>query len=224
MGFVSNVLEDVDSWLSTKMSKDKLGSLHKKETELLALKESLEYRQTDLIYLVEKGFKYNKRKDLWDKIEDIRDGKFPGKYHFFVKFPKSYPKQHPIIDAKPLHNGKISSHIKPNGKMCVANKEHGLPNTYWKQNMNIKGALLLARHLITDEIHTPKIKRRIKAKIKGTIFEDLAKQNHKKEFIKFFRDKTIDITWKWDEIAYIYKKADMNVKRNLIKFYNKEKK
>jgi len=227
MGFVANVLEDVDTWLSTKMSKDRNSALYKKETELLALKDSLNYRQTDLIYLVEKGFKYDKKRDEWNKIENIKDGKFPGRYHFFIKFPKNYPKTHPEIKAKPLHNGSVSSHILRGNYICVSKHEHGRPNTYWKQNMNIKGALLLARHLITDETHARKITKK-KTNIEGTIFEDISKIKNqskcKKDFIKYFKDNRIELNWSWEEIAYVYKKSDMNVKRELIKFYTKEKK
>ena len=72
MGFVSNILEDFESFLVLTLSENKLRQLDSRERSLLALKSSLDYRRTDLVYLVQNGFEWDKKNGRWSKEEDIK--------------------------------------------------------------------------------------------------------------------------------------------------------
>jgi len=221
MGFISNVLEDFESFLIMTLGEKKLIEIQKVEEKVLALQTSVEYRKTDLIYLVKEGFDYDKKYKIWHKEVNINYGRYPGRYNINIEIPDNYPKKYPIISFKPLDNQKISQHVQSNGSLCVSNVEHGKPNTYWKSYMNIKGALRLAYHLVTDETHTKKMtstpnKREIKV-TKGTIFEDIGKIMDSRTFVGEFcepRKIKVDKTWKWEEIAFVIGNTNGKINQN----------
>lgn len=229
--FLVNLLEDFEGFLVETLSRQKLKQFEREREKMQALKSSLEYRQTDLIYLVKEDYEYKKRGDKWTKVENFTHGKYPGRYKFTIKFPNDYPKSYPIIYCKPLHSRDISPHImNERGGICIASQKHGKPNTYWNSNMNAKGALMLAKHLITDEINAPKMaevkraKRKTKS-IKNTVFEELSKimsvKTFNNEFAKAKRLKIGD-DWKWNEIAYKFAECSVNAKKDVLRFYSRK--
>ena len=228
MGFISNLIEDFEGFLLRKIAEGRMPAIERRETELLELKSSINYRRTDLTYLVQKGFTYSKIGDVWSKEEYIKHGKYPGRYRITIQFPDEYPARPADIRVYPKDKNRIySNHISSgSGKVCVANRKHGSANSYWKSHMNVKGALQLVYHLITDEINQKyKTKERKKVSLKGTIFEDLKKVVTKKELIKeFMKPKNIKVyeTWKWEEIAYKVSKLSRTTKTDLVKYYNRK--
>lgn len=227
MGFIGNVLEDAESFLVTSLNEKKLAGIQQKEGRLRAAETALEYRKTDIVYLMQQGFEYNKNSDKFIRTENIDYGKFPGRYRITVRFPPNYPQTPPDIRFKPLDRHKmISEHInEDNGKLCLSNLEHGDRDLYWKSYMNIKGALRLAYHLVTDEIHAKKDARK-KLATKGTVFQDLMKVVSKDVFIEEFAKKHIincDKTYVWEEIAYATSQKNATVKSKLVKYYNEKK-
>jgi len=154
MGFITNALEDYESFLVKIMMNKRLLEVRMEEDKLRELQQSLDYRKTDVIFLTQKGFEYNKGREEFIKVEDFKHGMFPGKYRIKIKFPNDYPRFPPDIYCIPLHSRKVSQHIlnRISGRICVSQHKHGSPGSYWKSNMNAKGALILAYHLITNEI------------------------------------------------------------------------
>ena len=246
MGFVGNVLEDWENFLVETLSDKKVKQLQQQEAKLIALKESLDYRKTDLIYLVQEGFSFNQRRDEWSKVEKFDYGRYPGEYEIKIKFPDDYPRSIPNIWVNPLGNIEYSYHIKAGhrGEVCLeANRWHG---HFWRNNMNAKGALALTRHLITGELENPtaaktEVKKEEKAKIaevkkteqtgvpkarktlkiEGTIFEEISKLVRKEDFVQEWED--IDNSWTWEEIAYDFSKAKINDKKELAEYYQEVK-
>ena len=140
MGALSNLLEDVETFLGETLAENKFKELDRSEDELKALQASLDYRRTDYVFLVQKGYQYDKTNDLWWKEEKIDYGKFPGSYKFSVQFPDDYPKSIPVVRVKPLGSFEHSEHILDSrtGRICVAHKNGHQPDSYWKNNMNAK--------------------------------------------------------------------------------------
>jgi hypothetical protein len=225
MGFISNVFEDIESFLVNTLSEKKLLYIHNQEQKLLALQSSLEYRKTDMVYLVKNGYEYDKKHDVWYKEENINYGRYPGRYLFSIYFPDDYPTKPPRMLAEPLDKQKTSHHVGGGGSLCITNVEGGLPDKYWKKYMNAKGALLLAHHLVTDEIHAPKMKvenvKRDTLPIKGTVLKEIKKKISKDDFVNFFllpNKVDVDTSYSWEEIAYVTSHSTKEVKSGMIKF------
>lgn len=227
MSFVDNLLEDLEQYLIANLNQNKVDMLREQEQRLAALKSSYDYRRTDLIYLAKEGFDYDKRKDTWTKNVHIDYGRYPGDYAITIKFPQDYPQIPPRIYFMPGPNVKnYSEHLMHRGEVCIASKMHGMPNSYWKKYMNIKGALRLAYNAVTDDLADVKIPSE---PIKGTIFEDLSKVVKKEEFIvefilPLFSDTQINSGYTWEQIAAVLKKTTPETKKAMIAYYNLKKK
>ena len=121
---------------------------------------------------------------------------------------------------------KKSSHIYSDGNICLAEARHGLHHSFWKSNMNARGALQLVYHLITDELHVKK-KTRKELPINNNIYGDLMKVVKKDVFIKEFvkqRAKGIDDTYTWGELAYVTSKFNPTKKQELVDYCNSKDK
>jgi len=231
MGFVTNVMEDFENFLVVTLNEKQYSDMHKQEEKLLVLKASIDYRQTDIIYLMKEGYEYSKGTDMWSKKINFDYGKFPGEYRVSIKFPYDYPKKHPTIYCVPLFEGKsgkdYSSHLDlgNGGSVCIAGPSNHNPNSYWKSYMNAKGALLLAYHLITDEISRNEGSRK-EIPVEGTVIGEIMKVVDKEVFIKEFlkpHKVKVDKSWTWGEIAHKTSKLSKTATDDLIKYYNKKK-
>ena len=219
-----NSWESFTDFLINKLSKNKEIYLTQRRKEVQEMITALEYRKADIIYLFEKGFKYDKEKDIFFKVENFNYGAYPGKYEISISFPNNYPKKHPTIKAVPLHKNKISIHLRRStGNLCVSAEKHGYPDTYWEEHMNARGALLLSYQLITGVLEGKKSR----IKLKGTIFEDLLRLTTKEKFIDNFKHlkimNDVDKKYTWGEIAYVWSQGSTTHKQKLINYYNKLK-
>lgn len=246
MSFIINILEDIELWVVNRLLAEKNSDVTEKLELLERKQESLNYQKTDLIFLTKKGFELNVNNNSWVKTETFDYGKYPGRYRIEISFPSEYPKTPPIIKAFPLGSINYTSHILSGNRVCIAQyKGSDQPNSYWKKNMNAKGALLLAYHVLTDEISSKKI-RDVKSelsekqeriakqvegmseKLKDTIFESLMQVMTYQEFMDWYRRKYADDTDlencnTWLQVSEVYKGFKPQAKNALIKLYNAEK-
>lgn len=223
MGSLANTLEDFESFLTECLNKDEHSAIREAGVKLKMQQKSFEYRKADLVDLILDGFMYNKAKNEFTKTEDIDWGKYPGKYKISVWFPEDYPKSPPQIRFKPLFTGQYSSHILSGSRVCIARKEHGDPDTYWKSNMNARAAVRLAYFVITEEIERKKDRKQIP--IEGNIYKDLMKVVTKEEYIKEFikpKAKEVDNSYSWGELAYVTSQFKTTDKGLLVEYYNKK--
>ena len=72
MGFMKNLIEDMEGYLVRTMGDKKFKEIEEREKESLLLQSSLNYRRTDMVFLVKEGFEYKKHSDTWEKKEDIK--------------------------------------------------------------------------------------------------------------------------------------------------------
>ena len=236
MGFISNILEDFEKYLLLSISDSQLKVIREEKEKLNVLKVRLEYKETDIIYLTKQGFEYDKNKKKWSMIKTFDYGRYPGDYKITIEFRDDYPKSAPLIYAKPLNGIRHSQHILDGNIVCVASDRGHMPNSYWKEYMNVKGALLLSYHVIADNLdknvkYNKEIancnNKRLSEDITGTIFEDIKKVVNKKTFIKeFLKEKNfigITTTWTWEEIAFTFKTMSTKHKSDLIKYYKGKK-
>ena len=227
MGFIMNIMEDMESYIVNLMSEDSLIDIRRQQEKLNVFKQSLDYRMNDVVYLIKNGFTYKNNNQGFTKTENIDYGKYPGEYKISVGFPKDYPKSPPNIRFKPLFSkGRIHPHLSDNGTMCVAKVKHGAHNSFWRDNMNARGALRLAYNLVTGEIDKEVIYKKEKERptlsIKGTILSRLKKAVSKDVFVKDFLkkiNKEIDNTYSWKEIAFVTSKFNKQNKIKMIEYY-----
>lgn len=234
MNFIKNKLEDWEDYLVEVLNSQELSKIRKEQKKLDELKASMEYRKSDIHYLFQKGFGWDPKLKGYVKEEDIDYGKYPGKYRILVHFPDAYPKVHPTICFKPLfsdfNKNPISHHLMnigdskwDAGAVCIAQVQDGNPDTYWKSNMNARGALMLAYGIVTDEYRRTRGSRREIA-IQGTIFEKIRNVVGRDDFILEFMKKhninDVDRTFTWGELAYKVSQQNSRVKSDLVKYYN----
>lgn len=186
--------------------------------------ERFERQRTDLIYLVKRGYEYQKDRDVWVKIERYEQCKYPGRYRLEVFFPSSYPESPPNIYAYPLGSGEYSEHILEHNMVCVASKNDYRPNSYWKSTMNAKGALILAEHVITGELERSRPKKLVRLKkqrLEGDIFEEIRRLGGPKRLIEYLNENThlvLPLGLSWEEIASRMSRTDVSTKRWLVRY------
>ncbi len=237
MSFIKNKLEDWENYLVEMMNSQELSKIREEREQLNELKASIKYSRADINYLFQRGFGWEPKLKGYSKEEDIDYGRYPGKYRILVYFPDAYPRIHPTICFKPLfkiEKDNVSHHIdRPNsnkwdaGEVCIAETQDGTANTYWKSNMNARGALMLAYGIITDEYARTRGSRR-EIPIQGTVFEKIRKIVSRNEFIEEFMKvhniNDIDRTFNWGELAYKVSQQSGMVKSELVKYYNLRRK
>ena len=234
---VRNFFQDYENHLVNALSEEHLQQLRQQEEQLAQKKEVMEQRITDIHYLFQQGFIYNKQKERFEKTEHITYGRYPGKYFITVQFSKNYPVTPPLIAFEPKGNFEYSEHIRARGKVCVSATHHGYPDTYWKHFMNIKTALHHSYHAVTGELERtiPQQKKEAQQQeqtppkpvpIKGTIYEDISKTITKKEFVtNFLKPHQLpgEETWSWQQLAATTKETNTKTKTELIKYYETNK-
>ena len=231
MGFIKNKIEDWENFLINSINFKEIYKMKQEKDELEILKKSMDYRQADVQFLFQEGFSWEPKKKGYFKEENINYGKWPGKYLISVHFPDSYPKTAPVICFEPLFTNKsISPHIHGhNGykwHVCIAQSEGGSSQSYWKEYMNARGALMLAYSIVTNEYKRTNGSRR-EIPIKGTVFDRLKKVVSKEVFIKEFMEAhkiMVDKTFTWGELAFKVSQTESKIKSEVVMYYNSKRK
>ena len=225
--FIRNVLEDIENYWVETLNSEKLLRIRVEEDRVNQKQKSVDYKQTDIVYLAQEGFSYDSSKDWYIKEEDIDYGKYQGKYEIILKFPEDYPTSPPNIFFTPLFKGKkISPHLIGDDYMvCISEKEHGREQSYWKKEMNARGALRLSYNIVAGTYNIRE-KTRKKVPLKGTIYEELQKVVKKERFIKEFIKKYIkeaDDSYTWEELAFCTSQLSQTKRALVVDYYNEVK-
>ncbi len=149
---------------------------------------------SDVPYLISQGFKYEPKTDTFIGRMEGTTGK---NYEIKIEIPDMYPSQPPLIFAEPLFKGEIPFHVQDgiNGSVCVdaiRNPSEWRAQSYWKDGVNLKGALHLVQLALKQEIDRTKPREMPKEKSK-TVIDKISEKTTRARFIKWLNGNGLEV-------------------------------